>query len=55
MTPEAERVNDLVAVLVLAGILAAILILHFIVVLEDLRKQVRELRQALRGVSGKRP
>lgn len=50
MTPDAELLNDLVAVLVLAGILAAILILHFIVALEDLRKQVRELRRALRTV-----
>lgn len=55
MTPEAELLNDLVAVLVVAGILAAVLILHFIVALDDLRKQVRELRRSIRRVPGIRP
>ena len=54
MTPEAEVLNNLVSVLVVAGLLVALLIVHFIVALEDLRKQVRQLRRAVRGFPGTR-
>ena len=47
--------DHLVVVLVLAGILAALLAVHFLVVIADLQKQVRELRRALRGFPGYRP
>ena len=54
MTPEAEVLKNLVSVLLVAGFLAVILIIHFIVVLEDLRKQVRQLQRAVRGFPGNR-
>lgn len=55
MTPDSIVLQDLVAVLVLAGILAGILVLHFLVELADIRKQIRELRRAVRGFPGIRP
>ena len=55
MTPESIQLQDLVTVFVLAGILAGILVLHFLVALADIRKQIRELRRAVRGFPGIRP
>ena len=45
MTPESIELQDLVTVFVLAGILAGILVLHFLVALADIRKQIQELRR----------
>ena len=55
MTPESIELQDLVTVFVLAGILAGILVLHFLVALADIRKQIQELRRAVRGFPGIRP
>ena len=45
MNPDTIGLQDLVTVLVMAGILAGILVLHFLVALADIRKQIRELRR----------
>ena len=55
MTPDSIVLQDLFTVLVLAGILAGILVLHFLVELADIRKQIRELRRTGRGFPGIRP
>ena len=54
MTPDGIVPQDLFTVLVLAGILAGILVLHLLVELADIRKQIRELRRG-RGFPGIRP